>query len=310
MQEARGGVDRTTSKQDSIGLQAALFALLLCLFWGGLTPGLKIALEGVPPIAIAGWRFLIGLTVIWIWAVYRRHSLRLPRPLWIPLLAFSLIFVAQISAINIGTQKTSANYALVLLNTFPLFVAVLAHLFLPGDRLTFRKLSGLVLAFCGVTFIFLETPPLREILWGNLLSLLSGFLLAVLQVYGKFLLRTLTAVQIVFWEVALGVPLFFLLSGLLESGERDITAAVVLSIVYQGAVVAGFCFVSWMQLLKRYPASRLSAYSFSIPVFGVALSWLILGEPVTLRLVIGVAGVAAGIFLVSGDRSSDELGEH
>jgi len=69
-------------KQEAIGLRAASFALFLCLFWGGLTPGLKIALEGVPPIAVAGWRFLLGLIVIWLWAVAKRVTLKLPRSLY------------------------------------------------------------------------------------------------------------------------------------------------------------------------------------------------------------------------------------
>jgi len=271
---------------------------------------MKIALEGVPPIAVAGWRFLIGLIVIWLWAALRQIPLRLPRNHWLQLLVFGLIFVVQISATNIGIQKTSANYAVILLNTFPIFVAILAHLFLPGDRLSLRKIAGLLLAFLGVAFVFLDTPPVREILVGNLFCLVSGFLLAVIQVYGKFLLRSLTAIQIVFWEIVIGVPFFFILSGIFEPSERNVTFAVALSILYQGAVVAGFCFVSWMQLLKRYPASKLTALSFSIPVFGVVLSWAILGEPITLRLLLGVAGVAAGIFLVSGARSSDQLGEH
>jgi drug/metabolite transporter (DMT)-like permease len=298
-----------TGKQEAIGLRAASFALFLCLFWGGLTPSMKIALEGVPPVAVAGWRFLIGLIVIWLWAVSRETSLRLPRRKWLPLLVFGLIFVVQIGATNIGIQKTSANYAVILLNTFPIFVAILAHFFLPGDRLSLRKTAGLLLAFLGVSFVFIETPNVQGMIVGNLLCLLSGFLLAVIQVYGKFLLRSLTAIQIVFWEMAIGVPFFFVLSGMYEPSERNVTLAVALSIFYQGAVVAGFCFVSWMQLLKRYPASKLTALSFSIPVFGVVLSWAILGEPITLRLIFGVAGVAAGIFLVSGARSADPLGE-
>jgi drug/metabolite transporter (DMT)-like permease len=310
MDSSNNHSDPLPKKDESIGLSASSFALLLCLFWGGLTPGMKIALEGMPPIAIAGWRFLIGLAVIWLWAVSKRIPLRLPRSHWLHLLVFALVFVVQLSATNIGIQKTSANYAVILLNTFPIFVAILAHLFLSGDRLSLRKMAGLLLAFLGVAFVFLETPPDRDMLVGNLFCLLSGFLLAVIQVYGKFLLRSLTAIQIVFWEILIGVPFFFVLSGFFEPSERHITVAVALSILYQGAVVAGFCFVSWMQLLKRYPASKLTALSFSIPVFGVVLSWALLGEPITLRLIFGVAGVAAGIFLVSGARSADQLGEH
>jgi drug/metabolite transporter (DMT)-like permease len=195
----------------------------------------------------------------------------------------------------------------ILLNCSPLFVALLAHWLIPNDRLTFRKVFGLIAAFSGVAVIFLVSIPERDVLIGNLLVLLGGFLLGVIQVYSKFLLRRLNALQIVFWEFAYGVSCFISLSLALESNERfQLTSIVICSVLYQGLVVAGFGFVTWTYLLQRFPASQLASFQFSIPVFGVALGWLLLGEVLTGRLMAGATLVAIGIFVVStSNRKSD-----
>ena len=75
--------------------------------------------------------------------------------------------------------------------------------------------------------------------------------------------------------------------------------SLILSIMYQGIVVAGFCFVTWTLLLKRHSASKLSAFLFATPLFGVGLSCLILHEPITPYLIVGAILVAAGIYVVN-----------
>jgi len=156
------------------------------------------------------------------------------------------------------------------------------------------------MAFWGVAVIFLVSMPERDLLIGNILVLLGGFLLAVIQVYAKFLLRRLSAFQVVFWEFTYGVSIFFPLSLLLESGEEiQLSAVVVGSVLYQGLVIAGFGFVTWVYLLQRFPASQLASFQFSTPVFGVMLGWLLLGEALTWRLGVGAALVAVGIYVVS-----------
>jgi drug/metabolite transporter (DMT)-like permease len=285
---------------ESFGVKSTLLVLLLCLLWGGLTPSLKLSLIGIPPLAVAGWRFLTGLTAIWIWCRLKGITLYVPRKNHFGLFLYSLVFVAQISAVNFGTQRTTSNFAIVLVNTSPLFVALLAHFLIPNDRINARKLIGFSGAFLGVAVIFLSAVPGTGQLRGNFLVLLGGFLLGVIHVYGKFLLRRLSAFQLVFWEFLYGISFFFLLSLLFESGQNyDLSVTVVASVLYQGLIIAGFGFVTWVYLLQRYSASKLASFQFSIPVFGVFLGWLILGEQLSWRLGLGVLLVAVGIYAVS-----------
>ena len=290
-------------RDDRIAFSSVLFALSLCALWGGTVPAVKISLQGLPPVTVAFWRFLIALVCLLFFCLVTRTAWWLPRRFHKALILFSLIFVAQFSFLYLGIQLTSASRSVVILHTFPLFVALLAHIFIPNDRLNWWKVIGLVLAFLGIFLVFMEpfvTGEAGKTLTGNLLVLMAAFLLGSLMVYIKFLVRDLSAFQITVWQMIYGVPLFFLLSFSLEWGATyQLTTAVVAALVYQGVIVAGFCFVAWIYLMKRYAASKLNAFQFSTPIFGVIVSWMILGETVSPALVAGVSLVAGGIYLVS-----------
>src|SRR5262245_17461343 len=132
-----------------MGRRAAAFALLLCLLWGGLAPALKLSLRSMTPFAIAGWRFLIALACIFLWCRLNQIEWRIPRRMHASLMAFAVLFAVQIGLLNLGAQWTSSNHTVVLLNTNPVFVALLAHFSIPNDRLNRQKLGGLIGAFAG-----------------------------------------------------------------------------------------------------------------------------------------------------------------
>jgi drug/metabolite transporter (DMT)-like permease len=292
----------TSTDKSQFGLKPSLIILLLCLFWGGVAPSVKIALDGIGPYSIAAWRFLTGFVVICLWSLITGNPIEQPKRQRLALFVFALIFVMQIVTVNAGIKLTLSSYAVVLLNTSPLFVALLAHWWIPGEKLNVRKVIGLSLAFAGVFIIFMPSIPRPELLLGNILCFAAGFLLSIIHIYSKLLVRTIKPSQMVFWEFAYGVPLFFLLSFVFEKEPYNITAPVVGSILYQGVIVAGFCFVTWVHFLQIFPASKMVSFQFSIPVFGVVLSWLILGEPLSKHLLFGVFLVAVGIFLVTSSR--------
>ena len=128
--------------------------LFLCSLWGGLSPALKIALEGLPPLAIAGIRFLLAWIGITSWCCVQKIDLLPHRKELLPLFIVGILFTLQIAALNIGAQWTTGGHTIVFLSTNPLFVALLSHFFLQGDRLTTPKIIGLVVAFLGIWIIF------------------------------------------------------------------------------------------------------------------------------------------------------------
>ena len=283
-------------RDEQMSARYVFFTLLLCAFWGGIIPAIKVSLSGLPPLATGVSRFFLGLLFLLVWCFLKRIPWRLTPGYHGALLLLGLIFVIQISALNLGTRITSSSHAAVFVNTSPLFIAFLAHFLIPNDRLNRKKMSGLSVAFLGVCFIFLDTPP--TFIAGDWMVLGAGFLLSITQIFSKFLVRTLSPFQILIWQMIYGVPILLFLSALWEKDSTfHLTPWVLLSLLYQSLGVT--LFLIWLHLLRRFSASRLSVFQFSVPLFGVLLSWMILGESVSLSFGLGAALVAAGICLVS-----------
>lgn len=275
--------------------------VLLAAGWGGNAPALKFSLSHLPPSGAAGLRFLIGMAVILLFARLQGVSLAVERRNRAPLAWMGLLFTVQILLLNYGSIRTEASRQALLINSYPLFVPLLAHLFLTGDRLTTQKITGTLLAFVGVLIIFGERAAASQIgLLGDLLVASSAVLLAGKAVYTRALVTDQNhPYQVLFWQMAFAVPLFFGLSLLTEPQQYDWSGIVLLSILYQGVVVAGLCFVGWTSLLKHYNPSRLSVGFFLTPVFGAILSYWLLGEALSGALVAGGAAIVAGLVIVN-----------
>ncbi|MFC1527046.1 DMT family transporter [Candidatus Latescibacterota bacterium] len=297
--------DRTYA-HERIGLGAGALALLASFLWGGNQIAIKAGLAGMPPLAMAAARFGIGLAIVTVAARVMGVSIRVPRQTWRPLVGLGVLFIVQIICLNVGTVYTNASRSTVLITTYPFFTAFFAHFFIPGDRLDLPKASGLVLAFAGVVLMFAGglTQGGSDLLVGDLVVLLSGLLLGLRQVVLKRILHGLHPYQVLFWQATAGVPVFVALSVLLEPGSvYGTTPGVMAGVAYQGVVVAGFCFILWVSLLKRHSASRLGVFAFSTPIVGVLFSALIMGDPLTPMLMASMALVAAGIVVVNADAS-------
>ena len=287
---------------ETANAKVVLLILLLACLWGGNAVAVKIGLEDMRPFMLAGLRFTLGALVIGIWAGLNRIDLKPHRGEISYLIILSLIFAAQICTFTLGVDATLAGRASLFINTHPFFVAVLAHFFISNDRLSIKKVSGLILAFLGVFVVFRDRIGNDgSQMMGDCLVLVSGFLLGALGVYTKRLVQRINAYKLLLWEMILGLIPFFGLSLIFErSSPHNISLNLILAIMYQGIVVAGFCFVTWTLLLKRHSASKLSAFLFATPLFGVGLSSLMLHEPITPYLIVGAILVAAGIYVVNG----------
>jgi drug/metabolite transporter (DMT)-like permease len=299
--ECMKGTSTPGLPNESVTARIALLLLLLAFFWGGNAVAVKIALRDTRPFILAGLRFGVGALVIGLWGALNRIGLKPERSEISHLIILSLLFAAQICTFTLGVDLTLAGRASLFINTHPFFVAIIAHLFISNDKLSIKKLLGLILAFCGVFIIFRDKIGLDSSrVTGDGLVLVSGLLLGILGVYTKKLVQRINAYKLLLWQMIFALPLFFGLGLVFErSASHTPSLNLLLTILYQGIVVAGFCFVVWTLILKRYSASKASAFLFTTPLFGVGLSSLILQESVTLYLVIGAAFVAGGIYVVN-----------
>ena len=278
--------------------------LLLAFLWGGNSLSIKVGLQDFPPMALAFLRFVIGLIVIGGWSLFRRIQLRLRRGELLRLLLLTTIFILQIITLNTGTLYTTASRSTIFINVYPFFTALFAHFLIPGERLSVTKTLGIVVAFSGV---FVTVAPKlgqgETSVLGDLIVLVSGCFLGLRVVVTKLLIQSIHPYRLLAWLLTLSLPCYVVIHLLFERGEpMQLTLSGAAALLYQGGVIAGFCFLAWTSVLERYSASKLVVLFFATPLSGVLFSHLILGDELTISLLIGAVLVAGGIYLVNTRR--------
>ena len=137
-----------TIRNEAVGLKAGALVLLTSVLWGGNPVAIKMGLDGIPPAALAGLRFLLGALTVWVGALFAGIPLRVPKSEWKGLGGLALLFSLQIWLLNAGTEHTTASRSGVVVNIYPFSTALFAHL-LVGDRLGPGKWLGLGFSFMG-----------------------------------------------------------------------------------------------------------------------------------------------------------------
>ncbi|AWK89809.1 DMT family transporter [Azospirillum thermophilum] len=277
--------------------------VLLCLLWGVQQATIKIAMTGVPPVLQGGLRSLGAVVLVWGWASWRGLRLFERDGTLGPGLLAGLLFALEFLLIYWGLTYTTASRSILFLYTAPFVVALGAHLLLPGERLSRLQAVGLLCAFAGVAAAFAEglrLPTYRE-LAGDLM-VLGG---AVLWGATTLLIKTTRLVRssptkVLFYQLAVSAALLPVGSALLgEGGVVALSPLVLACLAYQIVVIAALSYLAWFWLIARYPAARLSAFTFLTPLFGVMAGALLLGERITGGFVAAMALVCAGIYLVN-----------
>ena len=283
---------------------AIAMVLLLSALWGGNTVAVKIGVQDSPPLMLAALRFAIGGACVVGWGLWTRAPFRLDPGEARPLLGLGLLFAAQLGLLNVGVWLSTAGRAAVLLNAYPVYIVLLAHLLVPGDRLTVAKLGGVLLGFGGVLVLFsgqilAAREPGSTVLLGDVVLTASAVLLALRQVILNRQLQRIHPLKPLLAQVAIGTPIFLALSWTLEPQTTVATWRLAGSLFYQGVLIAGFNFIANMALLKTYRPSALAAFGLTTPLFGVVATALVIGEPIGWALAASAVLVAGGVAAAS-----------
>jgi drug/metabolite transporter (DMT)-like permease len=274
--------------------------VLISILWGANSVVIKLGLQDAPPLRLAGMRVVVGGIVIclWAWSTGRFVGFRVERREWQPLAVLGLLFSVQMAATNIGTWLTSAAHATILVNLYAVHTVVLAHFMIPGDRLSVRKLGGVLVAYSGIVVLFAsQWSHGAPTLLGDVIVTVAGILLAERTVFLARAVQRLDPVKLLLAQAVVGTACFGLASFLVEPAPTRWTARLAGSIAYQGVLISGFNFVVNLALLRDYRPSALSAFFLSQPIFGVVAAALVAGDPLTPVLVLACVAVAAGIGL-------------
>ena len=278
----------------------ALFVVFLCTLFGSNAVAIKFAFSGLGVFTTAGLRFSIAASVIFLWAKTAEQPLALKKGQFHQIIILSLLFWIQLSLFYFGLSKSNASRATLLANLVPFFILFLAHFFIPGDRITARKFFGILLGFAGIVFLFMEKKGVTsEFRIGDMIIFVATFIWASSAVYLKKIINAYNAFQIVLYSTAISAPLFFLEAFLWDHPMiLNLDSKIVGALLYQGLITASFGFVTWNKLLQKYGAVSLHSFVFIMPIAGVALGGLVLGEPITSKIIVSLALITAGILVV------------
>jgi drug/metabolite transporter (DMT)-like permease len=185
-------------------------------------------------------------------------------------------------------------------------VAIGAHFFLKGDRLTFLKILGLVLAFTGIFVVFGGRPKTAKaaMVFGDILQMTAAVLWGATTLYiKKFMAEKVQPINTFLYQLFFSIPILLIVSILLEpEWIHKVDPYVVGSLFYQSVIIAFITYFVWFNLIHKYSVSRLSVFTFFTPIFGVLFGVLLLHEELTVSIMIGLPLVSAGIFLVNWRR--------
>ena len=281
---------------------AIALMLMLCFTWGFNQIAVKLVLPDIPPMLQAAIRSTGALPVLlligWLRGVrfFKRDG-----TLWPGLLA-GLMFGLEFVLIYQGLRFTTASRAVVFLYCAPFFVALGSHQML-GERLGPAQWGGLALSFLGVA-LAIGVPQAdvdSKVLMGDLMIVGGGALWAATTLVAKGTsLRFVPPEKTLGYQVGSSIPILWLAAWL--SGETIAhppgTLAIVL-MVFQAVWVVGTTFTLWFALVKAYSASKLSAFTFITPLFGVVASYFIMHDQLSLAFGAAALLVIAGLFLVN-----------
>lgn len=262
----------------------------------------KLVNAGFSPVFQAGARSACALIPVLLFALITRKRLSVTDGSFLPGMLCGMLFAAEFVLLFEGIERTAVSRASVIFYTMPVWVAVAAHFLIPGDVLTPRRIAGLVLAVAGVAVALLDEPPAfaPDALAGDILCILGSLCWAGIAITARIsrLNRSEPEMQLIY-QLAVSGPVLLLLAPFFGPVLREVTGTILWIFTFQVLIVVSFGMLVWFMVLRVYPASDMTSFSFLAPLFGVAASWIVLDEPFSWMIVVALAMVGAGIAMVS-----------
>lgn len=295
----------TDDRKPRLDAVAVVTLVTCCAIWGIAQVAAKYTLSEIPPLLQAGARSAGAALLLLLWCRLRALPLRGRDGTGVPGVVAGVLFAAEFGCIFVGLQFTTASRMAVFLYLSPFVVALGMPFIARNERLNALQATGLVLAFAGVVWAFAEgftRPAAGPLQWvGDALGIAGAVLWgATTLVMRATRLSTALPEKTLLYQLALsGVALT---AASLLAGERWPTALstpVVLTMAFQVAVVTFASYLAWFWLVRHYVATQVASFTLLTPVFGLLAGVVLMGDPLTQRLLLALLAVCAGIALVN-----------
>lgn len=291
----------------------AILALISCLLWGSAFPVVKVGYElfniaasdTYSKIVFAGYRFFLAGILIFLFCIARGKSLKLTRSGFKKVLLLGLLQTTiNYTFFYIGVSNTSGTIGSIIMGTNTLFAIIIARFFYNEDKLTLEKIIGLILGFSGVIIVNINGGSLGGgfTLTGEGFILLASLVGSISSVYTKRVTKNVNSFLVAGYQLFLG-SLFLLFAGFLGGGQiLHFNPQNIWLLIYL-AFLSATAFSIWTSLLEHNPVAKVAIYKFTVPIFGVFLSYILLGERLLGgKVIASVILVSVSIILINVDR--------
>lgn len=277
--------------------------LVLCLIWGSTWLFIKLGLEDLPPFTFAGIRFVIAVAILATIIAIRRLSLPSAGRDWLLLLISGVLaFCVNYGLLFWGEQYITSGLAAVLQSTIPAFGLVIAHFYLPGERMTAAKILGIILGVVGVAVVFsnqLDVAGTKALAGCAALivsSAAAAYSNVLVKAYGKHLDPAVLAGGQMFFGM---IPL--LLIGLPFEGspwQFRWTPMAVFALLYLAIVGSVVAFLLYYWLVQNMDVTKTMLIALVTPVIAVTLGMIVLEEKLHWRTLLGALMIISGIAII------------
>ena len=281
-----------------------LIALALC--WAPSFLFIKVAVAEVPPLSLAGFRISLGAVILFI--LMKSQGVAYPRG-WKNWGHFAILGAAScavpFSLIGFGEQSISSAMAAIFTAITPIFTAFLGHFYLPGERFTWNKFSGVLLGFVGVACIFL--PSLFTGMGGNAAGItwvtLASCSYSVGIVYARKKIPHLSSLAVPASQLAMAAVMqcaVIVLAGRPFFGELFLVSWEAIGcMISLGAIGTALAYVLYFKILEYSGPTYLSMVSCLFPAMAVGLGVIFLDEVLDPFSYVGFLLVFAGVAVLT-----------
>ncbi|MBX6321625.1 MAG: EamA family transporter [Rhodospirillaceae bacterium] len=271
-----------------------LMLLVVAAVWGINIAVIKAGLAEMPPIAFVALRFVAVAAVLLPFVRLQRRHLRRVAPLSFTLgtLHFPLSFV--------GLDGVDASTAAIAIQLQVPFAALLAAVFFK-ERLGWRRLLGMAIAFAGIVVIAGQ-PRFSGSLLSLAIVIAAACIWAFASVQMKLLGDEIDVLALNAWVALLAVPQLALISWMFEDGQiaavLDAGWTLWASVAYQALLVMVLGYGVWYSMMRRFPLNQVMPFTLLVPVFGVAGGVVLMGDRLSVPMLLGGAATIAGVAII------------